>query len=187
MTDLTLVTGNAHKLNEWQRMMPPGVSLKSVDIDLDELQSDDPIEIVTDKVKRAYESVGTPVIVEDVSAGLDELHGLPGPFIKFFIKALGQGALYQLAGYQDGSAATASCTAAYFDGTTLLTAQGDVNGTVVAPRQGSTFGFDVTFVPDGQTLTYSEMDGAVKDAVSHRSIAISLLLKSMEEHDLLKG
>ena len=185
MSEILLVTGNAHKLGEWQRMMPSIITLESTDIDLDELQSDDPLEIVTDKVKRAYEAVGKPVIVEDVSAGLVDLGGLPGPFIKFFIKRLGQDALYQLAGRKDGAAAVVSCSAAYYDGETLLSVRGDVNGTVVAPRPGSTFGFDVTFVPDGYTQTYAEMDSSVKDSLSHRAIAISLLLKEMEEKKLI--
>ena len=122
--------------------------------------SDDPIEIVTDKVKRAYQATGEPVIVEDVSAGLVDLQGLPGPFIKFFIKRLGQDALYQLAGKKDGAKAVVSCVVAYYDGKDLITAAGEVPGTVVAPR-GESFGFDVTFVPDGQTQTYGEMERAV--------------------------
>ena len=184
MTEILLVTGNSHKLAEWQRLMPDGVDLSSVDLDLEELQSDDPLEIVTDKVKRAYHEIGKPVIVEDVSAGLVELQGLPGPFIKYFIKRLGQGALYQLAGRQDGAKAVASCSAAYYDGSKLLSVRGDVEGTIVAPRGNSTFGFDVTFVPDGYDQTYAEMDKTLKNSLSHRAIAVTLLLDEMKKNNL---
>lgn len=184
MSVILLVTGNKHKLLEWQRMMPSTIELQSLDLDLEELQSDDTLEIVTDKVKRAYATVGKPVIVEDVSAGLVDLQGLPGPFIKFFIKRLGQDALYQLAGKQDGAAAIVSCAAAYYDGDLLLTAHGEVEGKVVAPR-GESFGFDVTFVPNGHTQTYAEMERSMKDSLSHRSIAVTHLLNTMREKNLL--
>ena len=109
MKQIYLVTGNQHKLQEWQAIMPADIRLESVDVDLVEIQSDDAQEIVADKVRRAYEVTGKPVVVEDVEAGLDKLGGLPGPFIKFFNKTLGQDALYQLAG-KEGEKATVACT-----------------------------------------------------------------------------
>jgi inosine triphosphate pyrophosphatase len=178
MNKIFLVTGNAHKLEEWRRQLPSDIQIESVDIDLPEIQSIDPEEIVADKAKRAYEATGKPVVVEDVSVGLAKLNGLPGPFVKFFIKALGEDALYILAG-KEGEPATASCSVAYYDGQELLTVRGDVKGTIVASRGANNFGFDKTFVPEGQNVTYAEMTGAAKDAVSHRSVAIKLFLQQL--------
>lgn len=185
MSEILLVTGNAHKLQEWQRSMPPEVTLHSIDLDLPELQSDDPVEIVTDKARRAYAAVGKPVIVEDVSAGLVELSNLPGPFIKFFMKKLGQDALYQLAGRKEGVRATVSCAAAYYDGRQLISVKGDVEGTIVAPRGDSAFGFDVTFVPEGHKQTYAEMDPNLKSTISHRAVAIAHLLEELKKNHLV--
>jgi inosine triphosphate pyrophosphatase len=185
MREILLVTGNAHKLKEWQRAMPAGVDFSSIDLDLPELQSDNPTEIVTDKARRAFEVIGKPVIVEDVSAGLVELGGLPGPFVKFFMKKLGQGALYQLAGRQDGAPALVSCAATYYDGNKTISVSGDVKGRIVAPRGDSTFGFDVTFVPDGYEQTYAEMDAELKGRISHRALAIKNLLAALEAEDLV--
>lgn len=178
MIDLLLVTGNQHKLEEWRRLVPASVNLESVDIDLDEVQSDDPRVIMEDKVRRAYEIVQRPVIVEDISAGLDRLGGLPGPFVKFFISRLGPDALWQLSGMRE-EPMTVSCAAAYFDGKGVVAVQGSVRGTVVAPR-GESYGFSATFMPDGQTKTYAEMTDAEKDAISHRSIAVKALIKKLE-------
>ena len=159
-------------------MMPADMTLESVDVDLTEIQSDDAEEIVVDKARRAYEVTGRPVVVEDVEAGLEKLGGLPGPFIKFFNKKLGNDALYQLAG-KEGEKATVTCTVAYYDGTSMIIVRGEVQGTVVAPR-GDSFGFDIVFVPDGETETYGEMSREKKNSLSHRSKAIKLLIEKLE-------
>ncbi len=179
-TSFLLVTGNQHKLHEWQTAMPSHITLNSIDIDLTEIQSDDPLAIVADKAIRAYAEAGQPVIVEDVSAALERLNGLPGPFIKFFIKRLGKDALYQLAG-GEGEKAIVSCNAAYYDGEQLITVHGDVPGTIVASRGDNGFGFDSTFIPDGHDKTYAEMTETEKLSVSHRGRAIQLLLEKLEK------
>jgi len=178
MKHIFLVTGNANKLAEWRRLLPADIQIDSVDVDLPEIQSMDPEEIVADKAKRAYAIVGKPVVVEDVSAGLYKLNGLPGPFIKFFIKSLGETALFQLAEHE-GDAATVSCAIAYYDGKDLITVKGDVSGTVVEGRGENGFGFDKTFIPAGQTSTYAEMTSEQKDTVSHRSRAIGLFVEAI--------
>lgn len=178
MNKIFLVTGNANKLEEWRRQLPSDIEIDSVDVDLPEIQSIDPEEIMADKAIRAYEATGKSVVVEDVSAGLEKLGGLPGPFVKFFIKSLGDDALFALAG-KENEPAIVSCSIAYYDGQDLLTVRGDVKGTVVASRGDNGFGFDKTFVPQGQDLTYAEMSSEQKDNVSHRSVAIKLFVDEL--------
>lgn len=175
---LTFVTGNKGKLTEWKRLLPADIDIVAHDVDLPEIQSLDPEEIVADKAKRAYEILKTPVVVEDVFAGLEKLQWLPGPFIKFFIKELGEGALYELAG-GEGEITRVGCTIAYFDGSQLITASGFNEGVIVSPRGENGFGFDKVFMTDGSTKTYSEMTPEEKDIVSHRSKAIKSFIKKM--------
>lgn len=173
--NIFLVTGSDHKLSEWQAILPDDIHMERINVDLDEIQSDDPEKVVVDKVKRAYKATGKPVVVEDVSAGLDKFKGLPGPFIKYFIQKIGKDALYQLAG-KEGERAIVSCSIAYYDGTNLLTVRGDVPGTVVADRGGEAFGFDSVFIPDGETETFAQMTKERKNSLSHRSKAIHLFI-----------
>lgn len=180
MKHIYLVTGNPHKLKEWQQIIPKDIAMDIADVDLEELQSDDAEEIVQDKARRAYEVVGKPVVVEDVSAGLEKLDGLPGPFIKFFNKRLGGDALYKLAGNEEARA-TVSASIAYFDGRDMLVVRADVPGKVVEPRTRDGFGFDITFVPEGETETFAEMTPAKKNSLSHRSKAIRMLLDKLAE------
>lgn len=175
---VTLVTSNRGKLVEWQRLFPAEFKLDSADIDLPEIQSMDLIEIIEDKARRAYELVGSPVLVEDVSAGLVKLAGLPGPFIKYFEVHMGKDALFQLAD-REGDAAIVTCTVAYYDGESMVTAKGITEGTVVPSRGDNGFGFDAVFMPNSSTKTYGEMNAQEKDAVSHRSKAIIKLTQML--------
>ncbi len=174
---LHLVTGNPNKLREWQRMLPDdsGLDIKTLDIDIPEIQSLDLTEIITDKAHKAYEAVGKPVLVEDISAGLDELGGLPGPFIKYFEQTLGKGALHTMAS-GDRAPAVLTAVMAYYDGLTLLTAKSALHGHVVPPAGGEGWGFDFCFVPEGASQTFSEMGPDAKDKISHRAAAMQHLL-----------
>lgn len=179
MPKITLVSGSEHKLKEWRRIVPSEYDFDNVVVELEEIQSSDLEEIVTDKAKRAYEKVQKPVVVEDVSASLEHLNGMPGPFIKFFEQALGDDALFQLA-KQSGERALITDLIAYYDGKQTIIARGEVAGIVVPMRINSGWGFDCCFVPDGSDKTYSEMTLAEKDAISHRSKAIKALLHSLK-------
>lgn len=183
MKKIYLVTGNPNKLKEWRQILPQDVEIDYIDVDLTEIQSDDPIEIITDKAKRAYETTHQPVVVEDVEAGLEKLGGLPGPFIKYFLKKMGNDALYQLAG-RDGEKATISCSVAYYDGSSLFTVRGDVPGSVVSARGSDGFGFDINFIPEGESQTYAEMNEEKKNSVSHRQKAIRLFIDRLREENL---
>jgi XTP/dITP diphosphohydrolase len=57
------------------------------------------------------------------------------------------------------------------------TFEGKVFGHLVWPPRGDKgFGYDPMFVPDGETLTFGEMDPAAKHAISHRARAFALFV-----------
>jgi len=111
-----------------------------------------------------------------VAAGLACLNGLPGPFVKYFERHLGKGALYKLAQHADDKSVSISCTMGYFDGSHMDIVRGEVHGTVVPPRGENGFGFDFVFVPDGETRTSAEMSLAEKSQISHRALAARELI-----------
>lgn len=180
MATITLVTGNPHKLRELQAILPEGMVIGSRAIDLPEIQSLDLTAISEDKVKRAYDIVRGPVIVEDVAAGLDALDGLPGPFYKFFRDRLGDEILVKLADAAGSPKITVQCTAAYYDGKRLLFGIGVIKGTVVEPRGENGFGFDPVIVPEGEERTMAQMSLEEKHAISHRGRAFRNLLAQLE-------
>lgn len=173
----TIVTGNKGKLAEFRRLLPDSVAFDHVAIDLPEIQSLDSNEIITAKAQAAYANLQRPVLVEDVTAGIDELGGLPGPFIKFFEQKLGKDALFMLRGE---TSAKVVCTIGYYDGENMIFATGEVVGMAVAPRGNYGFGFDCCFQPEGTNKTYGEMPPEEKDAVSHRSLAVKNLMVQLK-------
>jgi non-canonical purine NTP pyrophosphatase (RdgB/HAM1 family) len=180
MQKITIVTGNPGKVRELQAMAMGKINFVMHDLDIDEIQSLDLREIVKNKAKKAYEQLNTPIIVDDVSAGLTSLNGLPGPFIKFFNQKLGGDALFQLTKRKDDKV-TISCIAAYYDGKEFILGEGTITGRIVSPRGKNGFGFDVVVVPDGQSMTMAEMSEEEKMLVSHRGKAFRDLLSQLEK------
>lgn len=60
----------------------------NVDVDLPEFQGE-PDEVAREKCKLAAERLKCPVVTEDTSLCFNALGGLPGPYIKWFLKKLG--------------------------------------------------------------------------------------------------
>ena len=143
------ITGNQNKADYLAAML--GVTLTHQKVDLDEIQSTNLDEIVTHKVKQAYDITGQPVLVEDVALGFDALAGLPGPFIKFFVDM--PDGLENLCRMLDGfenRGAVASCVFGYYDGTEVTLLKGELKGAIaIHPRGDGGFGWDRIFEPAG--------------------------------------
>ncbi len=151
------ITGNPKKLEYLQKWLD--IPLGHQKVDLDEIQSLDPHTVVDHKVRQAYEIVGKPVLVEDVSLTFTAMGRLPGTFIKWFIEELGLDSLCDLAKTLEHQNAACSITYALFDGTTVQYFEATQNGTISdSPRGTNGFGWNAIFIPAGTPLTYAEMD-----------------------------
>ncbi|KAJ1969261.1 acetyl-coenzyme A synthetase 2 [Dispira parvispora] len=173
---LIFVTGNQNKLREVQAILKGVVELEPRAIDLPEIQGETH-EVSADKCRRAAEIVQAPVITEDTSLCFNAMHGLPGPYIKWFLKKLGhQGLIQMLTGFDDYSA-QAVCTFAYSagPGSEPILFEGKCDGSIVPARGPPIFGWDAAFQPDGYDHTFAEMDPVLKNTISHRSRALAKL------------
>ena len=158
-TTLNFITSNANKLSEVRAILGPVVDLQSKSIDIDEIQGT--IEAIAfDKARRAAEVAQGPVLTEDTALEFHALKGLPGPYIKYFLDALGhEGLKNMLAAYEDKSA-TAVCTFCYCagPGARPLLFQGRCEGKIVPARGPATFGWDAVFEFEEEGQTYAEME-----------------------------
>jgi len=126
-------------------------------------------------------------MVEDTSLCFNALHGLPGPYIKWFLTKLGHDGLNKLlAGYDDKSA-VAVCTFAYTEGPgkEVHVFKGETPGTIVPPRGPTDFGWDPVFQPDGHDKTYAELDSDTKNGISHRGSSLEKLQQYFKDHPVV--
>lgn len=172
------VTGNPNKAAEAQAILPFNIEVQ--DLGIEEIQGEGDVhKILSHKLHTAFEKLGVPVIAEDVSAELASLSGMPGPFIKFFEKALGRGALHKLSKVENDRVSI-TCCMGYYDGKREEIVEGVLEGTVVAPRGENGFGFDFVVVPDGHDRTMAEMEPSEKNALSHRYLALKALAERFD-------
>ncbi len=167
---LTFITGNKNKFAEAKALLPDCVR---VDIDVPEVQSLDPREVILDKVARIAKGFDQPFFCEDVSLVIPSLNNFPGPLVKFALQSLGTEGIVQLVQGKDPSA-QAVCMIGYFDGVNAHIFEGVVSGSLVKPT-GSSFGFDPIFLPNGFDKTFDQMSLEEKNACSHRFHALMKL------------
>lgn len=183
---ISFVTGNAMKTLEVKQILADHgatkgptpetslVDLRTVQVDLPEIQEVDTMAIAKDKALLAAQLANGPCLVEDTSLKFTALGGMPGPYIKWFQEKLRSEGLYNiLAAYEDKTA-VAVCTLAFCPAPhadpVLFT--GECHGRIVEPNPGRGFGWDSIFVPDGCDEPFSQMSLAEKNHLSHRGKAV---------------
>ncbi|KAL7409060.1 putative DNA repair-related protein [Mrakia frigida] len=174
------VTGNANKLKEVKAILSAGtsgieVTSQALD-DLPEIQGTT-IEVAKAKCRAAALQIGGPCVTEDTSLAFGALNGLPGPYIKDFMAAVGHEGLNKMLAGFESKAATAICSFAYSSGPGAepLVFEGRTEGKIVPARGEKVFGWDPIFQPDGFETTYAEMESSEKNKISHRGRAMELL------------
>lgn len=174
-----LVTGNPGKLAEARRIFAG--ELRSLAIDLPEIQSLDLGEVVRAKGEEAWRRVGRPLIVEETGLELAALNGFPGPLVKWMLTAIGPEGLAKTALAWGDQRATARCLLLYRDGEREVIAEGVCTGKLVLPPRGEGgFGWDPVFEPNGSQKTFGELTGELKDRLGHRGRAWRQLLRRLD-------
>lgn len=179
------ITNMTHPEKAW-------IQLRSVDVDLPEIQHESTMVIAKEKAQLGSQLVGGPCLVDDTSLQFHALGDMPGPYIKWFHDKLQNHGLYQLLKPFSDKTATAICTVAFCAAPhadpVLFT--GKVHGTIQDPNPKSNldhssninhdddtmsdagFGWDKIFVPNGETKPFSRLSTTQKNALSHRGNAI---------------
>ena len=136
------------------------------------------------KCELAAKELNGPCIVEDTSLCFNALNGLPGVYIKWFLDSCGLDGLNDMIAFSDDKSGYAQTIVAYCEGPgkEVRTFEGRTHGKIVRPRGSLDFGWDPLFEPhEGGQLTYAEMSGEQKDAISHRKRAFVKLREHFEK------
>ncbi|KAL0223058.1 hypothetical protein P9112_002448 [Eukaryota sp. TZLM1-RC] len=181
---LTFCTSNSNKLKEVQEILGDRYNIVNDTTDLPELQGACPEEITRQKLLQAISAgIPCPLIVEDTCLCFNALGGLPGPYIKWFLKKLGpDGLIKMLAGFEDKTA-FAQCTFGYCESpeSDPVLFIGKTQGEIASePRGVTTFGWDPIFYVPEYNQTYAEMDSELKNKISHRGKALAILQQNLK-------
>jgi non-canonical purine NTP pyrophosphatase (RdgB/HAM1 family) len=181
MTDLTFITGNQNKAYFLAKHL--GLPVVHHKLDLDEIQSLDPHEVVEHKVRQAYDVLHTPVLVEDASLIFTAMGRLPGTYIKWFVEELGREGLAQLAQHLPEQTAIGRVVYGLYDGADMRFFEGEMHGTIAPePRGENGFGYDPIFINDGYDKTRAEMNEDDYAASSYRTPALAELRAYLQDH-----
>lgn len=175
---LYFITGNKNKFAEVKAILGDSINVEQLKIELDEIQEIDSRVIIKHKLNEALKQRKGEFFLEDTSLYIEGLNGLPGPLIKWFLKALGPKGIYALTSHLENKNAVAKNIIGYSDAKgELHFFEGEVKGKIVAPRGETTFGWDPIFLPDGYNQTFAEMDDDLKNKISHRRKALDKLVE----------
>jgi XTP/dITP diphosphohydrolase len=188
---LVLATHNAHKVQEVGAILGSAVAgLELVGYDGPEPKEDGTsfLENALIKARAAFAHTGLPAIADDSGIAVEILGGSPGIFSARWAGGRDnvqnrQLLLSQLADVRDEDrAASFVCTIA------LVTSDGEVSFTGIWPgrvaRQetgANGFGYDPVFIPEGFEVSAAELEPAVKNALSHRSLALQQLASYLNQ------
>lgn len=137
------------------------------------------------KAKAVYDIVKIPVIADDSGLEVDYLKGAPGVHSARYAgenasdlqnceKLLKE---MDMTGFPLRTARF-KCVIILYDGKEENCFEGECEGYIITELRGKDgFGYDPLFMPAGYAKTFSELEPAVKNDISHRGIALKKLMR----------
>jgi XTP/dITP diphosphohydrolase len=180
MAAVVLATRNAHKLREFQRLLP-SVELEPLpdEIELPPETGETFEENALIKARAAAEATNRPAIADDSGIEAEALQGRPGVRSARYAgehATDGENLDKLRAEAPPGSGLRYVCAVAYIEpGKPPRTVEGTCEGRMAEePRGDGGFGYDPVFLPaDGDgTRTMAELSDEEKDRISHRGRAV---------------
>lgn len=183
--ELVLATHNAHKIREVAQILEPIVpGLKLLGYDGPEPVEDGTsfLENSLIKARTAFAHTGKAAIADDSGIAVEILGGSPGIFSAIWSGAKDDVKNRQLLLAQLSDISPAHRAASFICTISLVSDQGEQSFTGVWPGQIATseagldgFGYDPVFIPEGFEVTAAQLEPIVKNALSHRSMALGQL------------
>ncbi|MEO6760901.1 MAG: non-canonical purine NTP pyrophosphatase [Candidatus Saccharimonadales bacterium] len=191
MKHLYFVTSNSLKFTEVSSQLPdicPGVKIDQMQLDVPEIQSEDPTEILRQKVDYIQSKTSLPFIVDDTSFDTVRYPGFPGSYAKFINSTIGRIGIERLFDQGDGIRAIARIALCYLGTTRYF--EGSISGKLDFSRTkhptDNNLMSDIMYVSPDVSLRESTQTTGFNN---HRSIAISKLgewLNSQDEYEIIQ-
>lgn len=139
-----------------------GINLVQQNIELDEVQSEDPHYVAVRKAEDAYRAVGKPVIVSDDSWSIHGLNGFPGVYAKSVNEWFSPDDYIRLTRDLGNRTVTLTQKLIYKDSNQLKTFEHETEGVLLKKdrgQEGATIQKIVSFEKDGSLLSVAEVLG----------------------------
>lgn len=183
---LLFATHNQNKFKEVKSLIPSFIellSLNDVKIETDVEETSDTIEgNALLKVRTIYHQTGMNCFADDSGLLVEALNGAPGVYSARYAGDQKndddniQKLISDLYDITNRKAYFKTVIAIIIDGKEQLF-EGIINGHIITEKRGNNgFGYDPIFMPDGYDKTFSEMNLATKNAISHRAIAFKKVI-----------
>ncbi len=181
MKEIALASCNTGKIAEFREMF--GIKIVTpkdlgVDFDVEETGATFYDNALL-KARALYDLCGIPSVADDSGLCVAALDGAPGVFSARYSGKGDAENIKKLLGALDGAtdrSAYFACCIVYYDGVRIVDAMGYTYGHITEKADGDGgFGYDPIFYSDDLKKTFGRATEAEKNAVSHRSRALSEL------------
>lgn len=145
--EIYFLSSNKYKIKEVSDILgSTNIQIKSFNKKINEIQSDNMVEIVTDKVIKGFKEIGRPIIVEQTGLLIKNFGDLPGGLTQVFWDSLEADNFSKFFSKKGTASATAKTIVAFCDGKKITTFEGIIQGTIVSPPRGNRdFQWDCVF------------------------------------------
>lgn len=164
MPEINFITHNKNKVKEFREILGNKIKINHIDIEYNELRSDNSEEIAKISVEMLANKLKKPVVVEDSGLFIEALNGFPGTCSAYIHKRIGlKGILKLMEGISERTCIYRSAVAYCEPGKKAVIFLGEENGVVAEEIRGSFgFGHDPIFIPEGSDKTYGEIKNCEK-------------------------
>lgn len=163
--DLIFVTSNNKKYKIAESILKgKNISLSRRSIQLDELQTDDLLQIANSSAIQAFNRIGSMVAVTDVGFYIPALKGFPGPFVKYINQYLSSENLVNLmSGVHDREVIIKECLVivkSEFERDIYFSEFHGYLSEMPSTCDGTSF--EKLFIPDGFSMPISDYSSVVQ-------------------------
>lgn len=115
--EIYFLSSNKYKIKEVSDILgSTNIQIKSFNKKINEIQSDNMVEIVTDKVIKGFKEIGRPIIVEQTGLLIKDFGDLPGGLTQVFWDSLEADNFSKFFSKKGTASATAKTIVAFCDG-----------------------------------------------------------------------
>ena len=190
MKKLVVASGNKGKIKEIKAILGDRyevVSMKDEGCNLDVEETGTTfLENALIKARAIGEYLHEDVISDDSGLMVEALGGAPGVYSARYAGVHGDDALNRktllknMQGITDRRAKFVSAVVLYRQDGSFVTGEGETLGVIIDKERGENgFGYDSLFLSDDLGVTFGEASDEEKNSVSHRSRALSDLIKKL--------